>query len=501
MIMNAKKQAKALVTLMLALMLVVGIIAALPWTSVPAKAADDTGTIEVLGYTVRVGNDSYYDIITNGKKVSVDVIIRDGRKVAAGGTSGTWIPVAKLNTESFAPEAKEASIVRHPDPSVSYGKEVDFYPSTPSDPKELRDFKITFSDITYRDIGKALTFDLIYVPEPSSPASPLPVGTCTLELSQCVPYVPPESSSSSEPSSSSTIIRGTGFVLQAVNFGGTEVLAGNSFDLNATLLTTRGSYSVENVTVEVTPPKEFSIAEGSSIIYVGTVRPNTSVDVKVPLTAGAIAEEGSYTITLAIKGVSALDGTDVSASMDITIPLKQPERFEIANVMVPDFLTANMDDGSGYSSIELVNKGKSSIYNVTVSLEGEGLTSDMGSQFLGNINAGATNSADMNIIASVPGTIDATVVVDYENAKGEAKQLRHQFVIEVQDYDWGDGGGGDPFPPIDPMPEPSTGMPWWAWLLIAAGGVAAVVVVIVLVRKRKAKKAAAALEDDADEDI
>lgn len=305
---------------------------------------------------------------------------------------------------------------------------------------------------------------------------------------------------SSESSSSESIIKGTGFVLKSINFGGGSVDAGNNFNLDATLLSTNGSYSVENVSVEVTPPKEFSIAAGSSVIYVGTVKPNQNIPITVAMQASAIAEEGSYAVVLAVSGVNAKDGTPANAEMTVTIPITQPDRFEMTNVQVPDFLMANMDDGSGFSNITLVNKGKNIIYNVSVSVEGEGLTTDMGTIFVGNINPGSENGADFNILASMPGTVDAMVLVTYENAKGEENSLTHNFTIDVQDGggDMGEWGEGE-FP--EPMPEENVGggPPWWLWVILACAVAVGITVFVVVRKNNKAKKEAALLDEDDDD--
>ncbi len=334
-------------------------------------------------------------------------------------------------------------------------------------------------------------------------AKTVTLAPVTLVLNQCVEYVappPPEPASSiPEPDSSEPLVIGTGFALKSVDFGGSEVMAGTSFNLNLTLIATSGTYSVNNVAVAVTPSEQFSIAAGASNIYIGTVRPGATVPVTVPLTPSATVAAGSYPVVMSVSGVNAHDGASVNAEITVTIPIAQPERFEISNVQAPSMLTAGMDDGSGFTSVTLVNKGKGTIYNVSVNVVGEGLSSSEGPQFIGNIAAGSENGADLTVLAATPGSIDGQIVVTYENEKGEEKTLTHSFTVDVQDMGMIDPGMGmDPMMPIEPPPE-NQGIPYWFWIILGVGAVTAVVITVAVVKKRRAKKAAA-LDDDFDED-
>ncbi|NLW77831.1 MAG: hypothetical protein GXY32_00250 [Ruminococcaceae bacterium] len=425
------------------------------------------GGLEIVSYEITQGAGNVPSTITKDMTFSLFIRIRDNRD----GVSSSYNPEAKLNTSSFTTNSNiYPQVTKHKTSSGAY-------------------FTLDFQ-LTYTGVGNTVQFDLFYHNNAS-----VPVQSLSLTLNQCVESTDDSSDSSSEPS------RSTGFVLKSVNFGGPNVTAGNVFNLDAELMSTNGTYGVENVSVNLVLPKEISLSTGQSISYVGRVGPNQTVPVAFELLPSAVAEEGSYTLTISVAGVNAEDGSAVTADMDVTIPLVQPERFEISNVTAPDYLTAGVDDGSGFTSVTLVNKGKETINNVTVYVEGEGLSTDMGRQYVGNIASGSQNSADFSIIASTPGQIDAKIVVEYENSRGELKTLDYPFTITVEDFSGGDDGMIDPYP-IDPVPEEPEGMPVWGWVLIIVGVIVVVVIVLVVIlKKRKARKAAADLEDDNDEDF
>jgi hypothetical protein len=170
--------------------------------------------------------------------------------------------------------------------------------------------------------------------------------------------------------------------------------------------------------------------------------------------------------------------------------------------MLPTDLMAGMDNGMGYGSITLVNQGRGAVANVSMEIVGDGLWTDDGRQFIGNVGAGEQRSADFNLHADMEGTIDAKVVVTYENVRGEVKTLEQEFTVNVtemffEEPDFIDKPGFE-----DPSMEggAGTGLPKWLWIAIVAA--AAVIVIALLLRRRRKKRLAAeaALDDVADDD-
>jgi len=290
----------------------------------------------------------------------------------------------------------------------------------------------------------------------------------------------------------------TDFVLKDARFGDGIVYAGDRFVLSAVILATNGTFPVENVSVTFSPPEQLTLADGASVVYIGTMAPNTSTTVQVLLMANANVPEGSYPVSISATGMNQQTGMPAGGGqMTVSIPVLQPERFEIFEAMLPTDLTAGVDDGLGFSTITLVNKGKGTVANVTVEIEGEGLRTDIGRQYLGNVGAGEQKVADFILFADFPGVIDGKVVVLYENVRGEQVALERPFTVIVNEMWFEDPGEWEPLPPDVPV---STGPPNWLWILIAIAAAAVVTVLLLRRRKKRLAAAEAALDEIDDED-
>ena len=407
--------------------------------------------------TINTGN------ILKGDLITVRVDIYDQRR-----TSSTMMPRAALNTASFSLYSASTTNID--------------YEYNASDTTR---FTVIFYNAVYSGVGKSFNFDLSY------PGSTHLLVSKDFAFNQCVEYVPPK-----DDPDSGVVVKGTGFVLQDARYGnGGTIYAGEPFSLNATILATNGSVPVENVTVSFIPPEKLTISEGSSVTYIGTMSPGQSVPVSVSILPGANIDEGTYTIGININGINQKTGDSVSAQATVSVPILQPERFEIFNAQLPTDLTAGMDDGFGYSSITLVNKGRGTVANVSVEITGEGLYTDEGKQYIGNVSAGEQKSADFNVHADMPGQLSGMVIVTYENTRGEEKVLQRGFSVNAMDFMPQDFDQGFP---IDVIPEPVGPPRWIIVLIIVAAAIAATILLIRRARKNKKAKQEEFLDDDDD---
>ena len=151
----------------------------------------------------------------------------------------------------------------------------------------------------------------------------------------------------------------------------------------------------------------------------------------------------------------------------------------------------------GQLSISYVNKGKSTVYNLSVLLEGN-FTAPETNIYIGNVESGSSDSYDTTLTPTEEGTLQGKATITYEDPNGETREIIKEFSCEVQPAMPVDQGGMGP-DISEPMPEQSSGMPIWGWVLIlavVAGGAAAVV----LIRRKRAAKRRALLEQEDDYD-
>ena len=457
----------------------------------PVFATDPPGSLS--GATAPELKVTSYSITGNGNPiytnnvVNLDINVFDERIVSSSSPAYEVKPVVSLNTESFTLSAAGDCSV----PTI-----------TPTGAR----YTISFTGLKYTGKGKTFSCWVSYLDTKGAPATPvnvpLPMEEVTITLDQCVIYSPPEPTLPPPEIE----IKGTGFVLKEAYYGdGEPVYAGKAFTLSAVILATNGTSAVENVSVSFSPPEQLTFADGSSVVYIGTMAPGASVPVDITLLPNANIQEGSYTIGIDVNGVNQQTGLAVMTNMTITMPILQPERFEIFNTYLPSDLMAGIDSGMGYGSVVMVNQGRGAVSNVSFEITGDGLHLEDGRMYIGNVNGGEQRSADFNLLADTPGMIDALVLITYENVRGEIRTLEHPFTISVMDM--GEGGFEDPYwPGGDPgFPDPGyeegrSGPQNWLWVLIVAAVAAGAIIFLVRRQKKKRQEKEAALDYDDDEE-
>jgi hypothetical protein len=461
-----KKRSK----IILIISLLISLLTVMAGTAYAAGPPPAGSGLQVTGFTVvepASGN------ITRNTPVTIEVSFFDDRVKDTSVPAGTNVTATGVvNTSSFSGSNGTAT----------------FAPGTNGS-----SFTMTFY-LTYTGTGNSFSCYITYANANNGAALTVPITSISpVTISRLVEYVPP---APEEPASPPTPVP-TDFILRDASYGSDTIYAGVPFTLTAVILATSGSSPVDNVSVSFTPPEQMTFVDGSSVVYIGRMQPGATAKVSANLMPNGNITQGSYTVNIIAEGFNS-DGGRISSPMSVSIPVLQPERFEIFNTTLPTFLNAGMDDGTGFGSVTLVNKGQGAVSNVTVDVIGDGLYFSEGRQFIGNINGGAQSVADFMLRADIPGRIAALLVVTYENVRGEQKTLEYPFDIEVAEFmppEFVDPG----FPPVEEVPA-GTGIPTWGWILIIAGAAIAATVILVQMRKKKLAAAEAALDDDEDDD-
>lgn len=428
-------------------------------TPTPAPTPDPTAEpapaeAYISSYKVNPYDGIHYD---KGERADIVVTVVDERAAAAGATI-----TARINTPVFSANT-------HKD-TVANGNSYTFY----------------FNNVEYLGGGTNFSFEMIY-------SDGAPMQVLTQNFSMCVDT--PEATATPVPEPTAVPEYDYPKILvKDFSFGGTSVEAGKEFTLELTLFTTSGNANLQDVMVGLNfgELKGVSLASGSMNTYVGEMAPNSTKTISYKMMTDATIEPGAISINV---NLSSKEG-EASVS-PISIPVTQPERFDITNMEAPETI---MMGEEGYLSVTFVNKGKSSINNLSAEIQGDNLANPGQSQFLGNIAAGTENSVDFSVMAAAEGTINGKVILSYEDAKGEVKTLEKEFSCTVEPMPEMDFGPMDPGMMDPTMTETAPGMPVWGWALIVVGVVAVVVVVVVVIKKKQKAKKLAQLEDE-DEDI
>lgn len=275
-------------------------------------------------------------------------------------------------------------------------------------------------------------------------------------------------------------------------YGGDSVAAGSKFNLDFTFQN-KGQVAVTNMVVTVDGAEGFAIAGGTNTFYVDALWAGYSMTQSVPMQALASAKSGAQPVTVNFRYEYVDAGARSSSQSDvkISVPISQPDRFEISDPVVPDQVIAGQENTV---TMEYVNKGKGDIANVEATMEGEGFDATMKTQYVGNVASGATGTIGYAFTPHASGELKTTLKVTYEDSDGQTKTKEFPLTMSVADAPAADqpgasdsveGRGGD------------RGLPVPAYVAIAVIAVVIIVVIVLLVRRRRKQKAK---KNDIDED-
>lgn len=275
-------------------------------------------------------------------------------------------------------------------------------------------------------------------------------------------------------------------------YGGDSVAAGSKFNLDFTFQN-KGQVAVTNMVVTVDGAEGFAIAGGTNTFYVDALWAGYSMTQTVPMQALASAKSGAQPVTVNFRYEYVDAGVRSSSQSDvkISVPISQPDRFEISDPVVPDQVIAGQENTV---TMEYVNKGKGDIANVEATMEGEGFDATMKTQYVGNVASGATGTIGYAFTPHASGELKTTLKVTYEDSDGQTKTKEFPLTMSVADAPAADqpgasdsveGRGGD------------RGLPVPAYVAIAVIAVVIIVVIVLLVRRRRKQKTK---KNDIDED-
>ena len=276
-------------------------------------------------------------------------------------------------------------------------------------------------------------------------------------------------------------------IITNFTYGDGSVAVGTNFDLGFTFQN-MGKVAVSNMVVTVDGGENFAISGGTNTFYYDSLWAGYSLTQTVPMQVLSSAKNGAQGIDINFKYEYVDGGTRNSNTSDIkiSVPVSQPDRFELGDPVLPDAINAGEESTI---SMEYVNKGKGDVSNVEASIEGDGITATQATQYIGNVASGASGSIGFAFTADAAGEYDAKLKVTYEDADGQQQTKESPVKITVSEAP----APADPGMDVDP--QENQGIPTWVWIAVAVAVVAviAIVVVVVVRRRKKAKKAA---EDD-----
>lgn len=266
-----------------------------------------------------------------------------------------------------------------------------------------------------------------------------------------------------------------------------EIKAGDEFDLTLRIRNTSDKTVTDVKSTLSELNKTVLPVSGASSFFIEKVAPGEVVEQTVRLKATASA--GVDPVELTLNNAFVQDNTAKTSSDTFVLPVVQVSNLSLDP---PSYPIETYAGESFNLMMNLYNKGKSRLYNVSVYLDSDSMVADE-NYYAGNMESGTSKSYDVMVTpnADASGQITGDIVVTYEDAEGNVTEKRTPINLNVASYedmygyyeepDMMEGGMM-----VDAEPV-SQGIPFWVWILVAVGvaGAAAVVVVVVIVRKRK----------------
>ena len=280
-------------------------------------------------------------------------------------------------------------------------------------------------------------------------------------------------------------------IIESYSFDEDTIYAGDIVTLRLVIANTSKREAITNLQLDFSNEAGAILPApgGSSSVFVGTIDKEEAyvLSVKLQIMPDADAKSQALTIKLTYEGTKNRSDFDETAS--VSVPVLQKARVRINDPIVYDDPWVGTSVAVG---VTLYNLGKSPLYNCMVDVVGDGLTLEE-SYFGGNVAAGSTMRADLNVTPTMAGKLDAQVRITYEDVNGKQTETLLPLNMVVNEEPAGgmtSPGNGDMVTPGDAPANANIG--WVFWVL---GGVAVVGGLVFLGIKMK-KKRERALEEE-----
>ena len=296
------------------------------------------------------------------------------------------------------------------------------------------------------------------------------------------------------------------------------VMANTEFDLSLTLLNTHSERTIGNIRVtwevaaitvgnEITGGNVFTPVDSSNTFFIDSIPPRGIYGHHLRLFAIPDAAPRNHVIKINFEYEDS-DGNPFEAMENIGVNVRQQSRLELS--MMPGIPTMVMEGDRIDVSVTALNAGRSTLFNLRVRLEGEGITPT--EEVFGNVQSGNMNNFWANFFATTSGQTTVYLIANFEDEMGEAHEIVQAFDMEVMgmhggdydqwpegDYDQWPGGGGD-FPGM----WGESGMYGsgnlltniWFWAAIGGGVIVVTGAAIFLIRRRRKRNDAFDFDDD-----
>jgi plastocyanin len=246
-----------------------------------------------------------------------------------------------------------------------------------------------------------------------------------------------------------------------------KVYAGDEVEFTITLKNTSWTEGLRNMSVKITAPDDyFILLDETDNVYVGAFYAGDTMTLTFNYRINPITPIGQYNLVLDMDYADVKGNTySQSGNAKVDIYQKLNVSFDELNIPRQAKVGEKID-----ASVNAINLGKTTVYNVRAVVECDGLKSS-GTLFIGDIEPGNMGSGAAEItVSSLPsdelyGDTTGTVTYTYEDSEGNE-------YTETGDFDF---TVNTPFTQPTEETSDETGQ-WWIIMGVIAGILAALLV-------------------------
>lgn len=281
-----------------------------------------------------------------------------------------------------------------------------------------------------------------------------------------------------------------------------ELRAGSVFNFIFDIKNTHSHIDAKNIKVTVNQAENiFTVTKGSNTLYITNIKAGevsqNSLELKVKSDAVTKAYPIEITIEYEYDGAEVNPATgEVGETVKETINLQAIEnsRPVVDNVFVGNWDMPIVNQPTALT-FEFYNMGKSQLNNVYATVEGDFYISTGSMYFIGNVQSGYSEFAELEVIPTIEGLAKGTLIITFEDSNGDEVKVTKEFESNVQGEYIPDMGGGDMGGDFGPIEEPAKEplLATWLFILIQVAILAIMIpvtrkVYLTIYRKRLSKK-------------
>lgn len=202
------------------------------------------------------------------------------------------------------------------------------------------------------------------------------------------------------------------------------IAPGEQRKLTVTIKNTSSSANVRNLKLTLSDESGELLFDGLGTAYPNKLSAGKTYSWEITLSAVPTAQSGTHNLSVLMEYEDA-EGNAYTASDTLRVIVRQSVALTWDGAALP----ARIVQGETESvAVNLMNTGKSPLYNCAIRFDVDGLTSG-GSVFVGEIPSGESKSGSANLRAAAEkeGKVSGTLTITYEDAYGEV----HEEVIDV----------------------------------------------------------------------